>query len=188
MRYILACGLAVAVTVAAHAVAAESAHVHGLGRLNIAIDGSRVYMALEAPGADLVGFEHAPRSGAEKDAVTAALAQLGEPMRLLRLDADADCRVIEKSAGIETETRQQDDQHDHDQHGSDDAHGSEEAHRAFTAEYVLECGHIDALRSIGFTYFEQFENARSIDIVLIDGSGQRRVEIDRSDPVLRINE
>ena len=186
MRDNLVCGLAVAMTVAAQTASAQTAHVHGLGRLNIAIDENRVYMALEAPGADLVGFEHAPRSVAEEDALDSALAQLGEPMHLLRFDTD--CHVVEKNAGIETETRAQDEHHKHDQHGSDDAHEAEETHRTFTAEYVLECGDIDALTSIEFTYFEHFENARSLDIVLIDGSGQRRVAVDRSAPVLRLAE
>ena len=35
------------------------AHEHGHGTLNIALEGSRLTMELEAPGVDIVGFEHA---------------------------------------------------------------------------------------------------------------------------------
>ena len=34
------------------------AHEHGHGNFNIAIEGKSVSMELEAPGADIVGFEH----------------------------------------------------------------------------------------------------------------------------------
>ncbi|MGI9423429.1 MAG: ZrgA family zinc uptake protein, partial [Hyphomicrobiaceae bacterium] len=36
------------------------AHEHGHGAFNVAIDGRRVSMELEAPGADIVAFEHKP--------------------------------------------------------------------------------------------------------------------------------
>ena len=68
-----------------------------------------------------------------------------------------------------------------------DEHTGEEAHGAFVAQYEFVCADIDALGSIEFTYFSRFSNARSLDIVLIDGRGQRRVEINRANPVLQLD-
>jgi hypothetical protein len=35
-----------------------NAHEHGVGQLDIAIDGQQIAMELHAPGADIVGFPH----------------------------------------------------------------------------------------------------------------------------------
>ena len=45
------------------------AHAHGHGKVNIAIEGQRLSIELEAPGADIVGFEHEAKTAAEKAAV-----------------------------------------------------------------------------------------------------------------------
>jgi hypothetical protein len=51
-----------------HAWAAD-AHVHGQGRLDIAVDEGVLTLRLEAPLDSLVGFERAPHSAKERDAV-----------------------------------------------------------------------------------------------------------------------
>ena len=194
LRYLLLSGLAVAISMSAPTVAAQSAHVHGEGQINIAIDGNRIFMALESPGADIVGFEYEARSSDEKTAVTRAIAQLSDPMLLVRFEANAGCAVRQANAGIEGEHDEHEedehaghDEHDDEGHEQHDEHKGEEAHGAFVAQYEFECTNIGALGSIEFTYFSQFSNAQSLDIVLIDSRGQRRVEIDRANPVLQLN-
>ena len=183
-----ALALAIATTVAL----AQSAHVHGKGRVNIAIDGSRMFMALESPGADIVGFEHRARSLDEKEAVTSAIDRLGEPMQMLRISPAAGCRVVQAAAAIESSEDVSDsDAHQAHEHNADEHRGemapAGETHAAFTAEYELLCADIDALNLIEFTYFDHFVNARLLDIVLIDDRGQRRVEVNRADPALRFD-
>ena len=194
-RCLLLSGLSVAISMSAQTVAAQSAHVHGEGQVNIAIDGNRIFMALESPGADIVGFEYEARSSDEKAAVKQAIAQLSDPMLLVRFEADAGCAVRQANAGIEGEgehDEHEEDKHsEHDEHEDEaqaehDEHKGEEAHGAFVAQYEFECADISALGSIEFTYFNQFSNAQSLAIVLIDGNGQRRVEINRVIPVLQL--
>lgn len=45
---------------------ALGAHVHGIGELNVAIDGEALLVELISPAMDLVGFEHAPRTEAQR--------------------------------------------------------------------------------------------------------------------------
>jgi hypothetical protein len=181
IRISLLSGLSIALSIVTSTAAAQSAHVHGEGRVNIAIDGNRIFMALEFPGADIVGFEHEARSSDEKAAVARAIAQLGDPMQLLRFEADADCELRTANAATEGEHEE----HEGEEH---EEHEDEEAHGTFVAEYEFECADIGALGFIEFTYFSLFNNAHSLDIVLIDGNGQRRAEIDRANPVLRLKE
>jgi len=184
IRNALLSGLSIALSIVTSTATAQSAHVHGEGRVNIAIDGNRIFMALEIPGADIVGFEHEALSSDEKAAVARAIAQLGDPMQLLRFEADADCELRTANAA----TKGEHEEHEGEEHADHDQHEDEEAHGTFVAEYEFECTNIDALGFIEFTYFSLFNNAHSLDIVLIDGNGQRRTEIDRANPVLRLKE
>ena len=72
-----ACLLAAGMACAALPASAEEhrqlgAHVHGHGRLNIAIEGNTISMELEVPGMDIVGFEHEPSTPEQKAAVAQA--------------------------------------------------------------------------------------------------------------------
>jgi hypothetical protein len=189
-------GLVIAIAIATPVAAAKSAHVHGRGQVNIAIEDDRVYLALASPGADIVGFEYAPRNSAQKAAVAAALDKFGDPAELLRFTPAADCRLIRASAELESDDDEHEKhganedehehEHEHEAHPQDDDHGSEESHGAFVAEYEFACSQIDALTEIEFTYFAHFGNAQTLEIVLIDGHGQRREDIGRAEPVLRL--
>jgi Protein of unknown function (DUF2796) len=74
------------------AVAEGRAHQHGVARLDVAIDGTRVSIGFESPLDNLLGFERAPRTAAEQRAAEAALAQLRDAAALFRFDAAARCR------------------------------------------------------------------------------------------------
>lgn len=92
-------------------------HVHGIGALNIAADGNEIAMEFSAPGADIVGFEHAPESAEDRAAIETAIATLNRPLTLFPLPEAAGCTVITASAELEMK------QHDHDEKHDDHAHG-----------------------------------------------------------------
>ena len=52
------------------------AHEHGHSALNIAIEGGQVAMELQAPGADIVGFEYEAISAEDRAKLDAAIAAL----------------------------------------------------------------------------------------------------------------
>ena len=84
---------------ASPAIAEESrqldSHEHGVGELNIAVEGKTVVMELHAPGADIVGFEYVAESDADRAAVDAAVARLAAPLDLFVLpDAASDPRLV----------------------------------------------------------------------------------------------
>ena len=71
---------------------AGEAHRHGVARLDVAVDGTRVSLALDTPLDNLLGFEHAPRNAAERRAADAAVATLRQAAALFRFDIAAGCR------------------------------------------------------------------------------------------------
>lgn len=170
-------------------------HEHGVGELNIAVDGNTVAMEFHAPGADIVGFEYAAESVQDRRAIDAAVATLARPLELFVLPPAAECSVVQASAELESEDSHDDHGEGHDddhaeeheeEHadGHDDDHADEAGHTEFHAEYTLTCGNPDALTEITFAYFDTFENAREIEVQIISASGAQAFEVEREDPKL----
>ncbi len=70
---------------------AHKAHEHGIARLDVAVEAGRVVIGLDTPLDNLVGFERAPRTDAERAAVAAAVARLRDAAALFRIDGAAGC-------------------------------------------------------------------------------------------------
>jgi hypothetical protein len=192
----LAAGLGAAVLASAGIAGAQhrqvDAHEHGRGRLNIAIEGGRVSMELEAPGVDIVGFEHAAKSDKQKAAVESAKQALAAPQGLFKLPAAAGCTL--KQAKVELEGA--DDDHaakDHDHkdgdksdHAADkhDDHKADHAdeHSGFRAEYAFDCTAPQGLTGIVFDYFKAFGGAQRLDVTVVTPKGQSKFEVSRARP------
>lgn len=176
------------------------AHEHGVGQLNMAIEGTTVALELRAPGADIVGFEYAATSAEDRAAVDTAVATLARPLDLFIFPAAAACTVVEASAKLATEDshaghdhddhaheEHAHDEHAHDEHAHDEhAHDRAAEHSEFHADYILSCAKPDALSQIEFAYFETFENARELEIQIVSPSGAQAIEVTRMDPELAL--
>ena len=108
------------------------AHVHGTGELQIAIEGQTVAMDITVPGADIVGFEHAPGSDADHAAIDAALAQFADAFALFTVEGDAGCSAVTEvnhthGYGIEDDADHDhgDEAHAEHDHDHDHEHGAE---------------------------------------------------------------
>lgn len=121
------------------------AHEHGVGALNIAIEGTTVAMEFEAPGADIVGFEYEATSDADHAAIDAALVTLGAPLDLFVMPDAAGCSVVQATAELEGEDGHEDhDEEHHDDH--DDEHHddhADEKHDEHAEEGHDDHGHDD---------------------------------------------
>ena len=184
------------------------AHEHGVGTLDIAIEGRTVGMAFEAPGADIVGFEYAATSAADLATIAQALATLGAPLDLFVMPDAAGCTVVDAKAELEgddghgahdeehhdghdDDDHEEHAEHDHDDHGDNNHghddhadHADDDGHTAFHATYRLTCDTPDALTAINFAYFETFPNAQEVEVQIITGAGAQAFEVERAAPLL----
>ena len=190
------------------------AHEHGVGALNIAIDGTAVAMEFHAPGADIVGFEYEAKSDEDLAKIDAAISTLSAPQALFVLPSEAGCSLTNASVSLESEENHSDHgdhehedhaEHDHGHddhkdedhaehdHGHDDHidedhavhdHGQDAGHTEFHAEYAMTCDNPDALTSIEFAYFETFANAQEIEVQIVSSSGAQAYEVERDSPTL----
>ena len=175
----------------AHPVAAVAqhrelgAHEHGRGTLNVAIEGKRVSMELEVPGADIVGFEHAAKTRQQRAAVEKAKTQLLAPQTLFKLPAAAGCVVSAASVEIESG--------DHDQAkgkgaapaksgGSAKKEPAGRAHSEFHAQYAFDCQAPASITTIEFDFFRAFAGAQKIDVNVVTTKGQSKFQVSRGKP------
>jgi len=143
--------LAVTLCAATSAVAREhGAHVHGAGQLNIATDGNKLEIELIVPGADIVGFEHAAASTAEKQAVTTAEKNLSAGDSFFSFPVEASCRFETAKVALET-AEESEHEHEHESQDSDH-HG----HTEFHVQYHFVCGRMERLSHIDVSLFQRF--------------------------------
>ncbi len=173
------------------------AHEHGVGALNIAFQGNEVAMEFEAPGADIVGFEHPAESAEDRAKIDAAIATLAKPMELFRFPNAAKCTLV----AAEVELKGEEDEH-HEEHAEGEHHDESESHEEhadahheehdeashteFHAEYRLTCAEPDAIDRIEFGYFETFPNAEELEVQMISDKGTNGFEVVRDNPVLEL--
>lgn len=106
-------------------------HEHGAGALNIALDGNAVFIELESPWNNIVGFEHEPNTPEQEKLVDDALALLNDPAKLFAFTG-TDCTVTQTSLENGLEHDEHHDEHDdehkdehHDDEHKDDHHDDE---------------------------------------------------------------
>ena len=156
----------------AGALAAEGEHkphVHGESKLRLAVEGSILEIELESPAHDIVGFEHMPKTAAQRDAVKRAVAALGNGEALFRLSPGAGCKLRE--AEVETPLAEAG-EHGHEEH-KEGEHADEEVHSEFHAHYRFRCAEPGRLEAAEVMLFESFPRMEEIELGAVLPGGQR---------------
>ena len=171
MRMVSLFSLVLALTSQTSAALAQhrelGSHEHGLGTLNIALEGLRLSMEFEAPGADIVGFEHPAKTRQQKTAVEKAKKQLSAPQALFQFPPSAGCVLEKAEVDIESEGHAKD-------HAGKTA-SAEHGHSAFKAQYAFDCKSPANITSIEFGYFQIFAGAQRTRCQCRDCKGAGKV-------------
>lgn len=154
-----------------HAHGTLGAHEHGVARLNAVLDGNTLELELDSPAMNLVGFEHAASSDADKAKVAAVRQQLEHPLKLFGLAAAAGCKEDQQELesplfGDAPKADDEGDEHDH-----------EHSHSDIGAHYQLTCASPDKLAQLDLApLFKAFPATQKINVQLIGRNGQKGVE------------
>ena len=159
------------------------AHEHGAAELDAALDGSMLEIELRSPAMNLVGFEHAPSSDADKRKIADARERLEQPDALFGLPAAAGCKLAEpelESPLFEGEAHDHGDEHEHE-HEHDGDHESQ--HSEIHAHYHFDCATPQAIQALDLqALFEAFPGTKKIQAQLIGPNGQRGAQLDADQP------
>lgn len=157
-----------------HSHESLDAHEHGAADLDAALDGAMLEIELRSPAMNLVGFEHAPSSDADKGKIAGARKQLEQPDSLFGLTPAAGCTL----AKTELESPLFEDGHKHE-HEAD--HGSQ--HSEIHAHYHFKCATPQALTGLDLQgLFKTFPGTEKIQAQLIGPNGQRGAQLTAQQP------
>jgi hypothetical protein len=192
---LLACTLAAAPALAEHRE--HGPHVHGVGQLNVVLDGNTLEIGLDGPAANLIGFEHAPRDAAERATLEQTVAHLRDAAAVFTLPSAAACRaeaVQLESSLLDHETGEEHhgDRHDHgapadhDGDGHDHDGGEEHHHHAdLEATWRFRCERPAALDAVTVQLFRLFPATHQLEVQLLTPRGQRGTTLTADSPRLR---
>ncbi|GGU58995.1 hypothetical protein GCM10009504_15060 [Pseudomonas laurentiana] len=149
-----------------HAHGSLDAHEHGVAHLNVVLDDKTLELELESPAMNLVGFEHAASSPADKAKVADVRKQLEQPLTLFGLASAAQC--TETDEALESPL--------FDDATSDDHHAAHE-HSEIHAHYQLTCEQPGKLAELDLgPLFKAFPATQKITVQLIGPNGQKGLE------------
>lgn len=173
------------------AIAQQSAHVHGVASMNLAIDEKEIQIEFVSPADGIVGFEYEPSNTSEHQAVKDAITLLRNPETLFSLPRYAECDLHEVE--VERHAEGEHDEHghnnDHDEHGYDDhAHLESDmsgSHSEFHAHYHFDCNG-SPISEIELTLFKNWPKIETLEVQALTPNGQTGGNINASNPVIRL--
>jgi hypothetical protein len=148
--------------IAASLHAQTKAHDHGAMKVDVAIDGAKLSIDVEMPLDNLVGFERAPRTDAERKSAAAALARMRAGADLFKTNAEAQCTPT--SATVEAPVLEP---------GARSQPASE--HADLDATYVFQCAQPAQLATLDVSIFDAFKRVKRINVQVVGPKGQSKV-------------
>lgn len=197
-------GLSLSTVATAEEYRQHSAHVHGHVEFNIAQDGSDLLLEITAPGADVIGFEHAPENAEQEKTLQHAVATLEDSNALFAINPQAQCEIeevhVEHTLGGQHEEHEHHDHegHDHDEHAHHDHdkhehdgheghdHSEHSDHGEFTVQYRFHCAQVSELSRIQTDWFNQFPSTESVNVNLFTDTTQSATSLTKSNTQIAI--
>ena len=211
----LAAGAAFAASESGHRE--HGAHEHGHGALDVAVEGEDLVIEFRIPAVNAVGFEHAPGTDAEREAVGQAIARFADPAAVVVPPPDAECEPERTEAdfrGMDHEgsheqheedghghehehgedgsarEKDEDEDHDHDEHRGDEHESGEsgaEAHSELHATYHFHCHAPERLDRLQVRVFELLHDAEEIEVRVVTPALQKATELHPGDTVVELS-
>jgi hypothetical protein len=156
--------------------ASGKAHEHGALKLDVAIEDNKVTIAMAAPLDNLLGFERAPRTDAERKAATEVLARLRSPDKgtpLFAMDAAAQCTLSKaevRAAVLEPDPKTE---------TNNSANTKQDEHADVDADYEYNCAQPGELRSLDVGLFDAYKRIKRVDVQVAGPKGQSKVTLKR---------
>ena len=160
---------------------AHEAHVHGLGKIDIALDGSTLSMHLDSPLMNLVGFEHAAKSAGDRQAIQNMAKVLRNASAVFLTTPAAQCSsssVKLVSAAITPTLLGENTKDKTAASGADQASkpGKNE-HADLDADFIFQCTYPERLKAIDVKLFDAFKGFNSIEVQLVTPKRQAAAKL-----------
>jgi hypothetical protein len=146
----------------------QDSHEHGRAYIDVVQEETRLHVALRLSGMDALGFEHAPRTAAQKQALTEAHAHLRE----LVFNPACTLERVEITGMDEDHG-----DHDHDNHDHD-------GHAELGGIYELRCD--AAVKELQLDLFARFPSLEKIQVQAVTATAQHGAVLNKPQTVFRL--
>ena len=160
-------------TISAEETRQVDKHEHGVGELNIAVEGSTIEFEFMIPGADIAGFEYVAKSDEDIAKINQALKTFDDYTNIFTIPSNSLCELNGQKVAL----KEEDEHDDHDEH-------DEEAHNEFVAHYSFNCGNVKEIDRIDFPYFNTFPNSGELEVQFVSGVGSTSFEVEGDKPFI----
>lgn len=148
--------------------AAQHAHEHGSGQLNIAIEELGATVEFFAPAESIYGFEHAAQSEQDKQAQHAALRRLEQHIhQMILFEEDRACQFSTTRLEVTGEAESVEGQ----AHGEED-HARRSAHAEVQAEFTVTCQRSLADTTVRFGVTSVFPRLHRLSVQVLSDTKQ----------------
>jgi len=151
------------------AAQAGKAHEHGVAKLDVAIEGNKLTVALESPLDSLLGFERAPRTDAERKAAADVLARLRSGGALFTADAAAQCTLRNTTVTAPVL----------ESVGTAAGKAPAGEHADLDASFEYSCAQPQQLRMLDLGLFDAFKRMQRIEVQVAGAQGQSKTTLKR---------
>jgi hypothetical protein len=174
---------------------AHEAHEHGAAKMDVEIEGQEVKIELETPLANLISFEHAPRTQAQTREIrqmavalhTKALFSFPSAARCTPKEVSLKSEVIssdllappsasdealKKTASVAPKKAEK-------------GKHEEEEHADLDADFTYRCQNPQALTYIKTSLFSAFPRFKRVDVQLVGPKGQRAAKLTPRSSVIK---
>jgi hypothetical protein len=179
--------LVACMALAASTAYAGKAHEHGVVRLDVSVEGSKLTIDMVAALDNWLGFERAPRNDAERKAAAEVLARLRNPQQgapLFATDAGAQCQLTlaEVSApvlepGAKPAANAGAAPAAPTAAPTSTAKGAE--HADLETSYTFQCAQPTQLRNLELGLFDAYKRIQRIHVQVAGPKGQSKVTLRR---------
>lgn len=156
--------------VSAPLAASPHTHAHGKGEMEITVQDGSIRAIFRTPMDSLLGFEHAPKTEAQKTAVAQLKIKLSKPTLFFEPTPAAQCVAGASEASSTLFTGQ-----------------VSGGHSDLEYRFSFKCANVQALKNIDALLFADYPRLHEIRAVLVDNKGQRSVALKKRNRTIPLN-
>ncbi|SMF39547.1 Protein of unknown function [Alteromonadaceae bacterium Bs31] len=175
-------------SVGAFAQHSQDAHTHGQAHVTLVFENRHLVVEMTTPAANMLGFEHQPRSDPQWKVHEKLNQKLQRPDELIVLQPAC---VLESSM-VELPFKRPEHDKSHEQHLSQAHHHNHEQdgeayaeHRDIYSRYEWLCEHT-AIPKLNFRYFNEYPDFKAISVLWIINGKQGMSELNKRTRTLEI--
>lgn len=155
----------------------HGAHEHGVGKINIVLDGQDLVMELFSPAINIVGFEHKPTNEQQEQKIQKSTDLLKSWEKMFVISPQAQCTLHEIHVDNDMLTEAHHPHHEHAEEHMNSQHEDEIVHSEFKATYHLKCEAPNDIKTLNVMLFSYFPGFEELEVQLLTPKHQTAIEL-----------